>query len=466
MHFGVYCGPADNAFRAAGRHFVCVGCLQRVVLEYALEPRQLDNNAGCVPCPGHNCGQPPWTLEHLGRRHLEKATLLAYGVAIRQRHFDAPLQARRRATEFAAREAAARDARLELAVRVQQLRLLVVERDLTLHCPRCAAAFLDYHGCNALYCGGCGCGFCALCLADCGNDAHAHYRQTHVGDIFNRPAFDAAQRLLRHNRLVAVVRRLAGEEGGAPLQRALVAQLAVADLPALGIDAAAVLREAGVGQAVQLVGAGGLAEAWVCVDCTLANPLALEHCDVCGGARPAAATALLRLAMKAQDVRAAVEQHAEAHVRAVANAADADAAFQLALAAAARERVEAEARERAAAAERAAEAVRERKRAAAAAAAAAVAALDTLDATQLKRALEKMEGLRVARWHGLPGENYEDNLREAEAGVARQRARGVADKRRAARRDAWISVFADGGIDLDDPAPRQLARATPPAIKI
>jgi hypothetical protein len=54
--------------------------------------------------------------------------------------------------------------------------LHVREELLTLKCPRqnCRQAFLDFDGCFALTCDACGCGFCAWCLEDCGEDAHAH----------------------------------------------------------------------------------------------------------------------------------------------------------------------------------------------------------------------------------------------------------------------------------------------------
>jgi len=52
----------------------------------------------------------------------------------------------------------------------------VRENILTLKCPRegCGLAFLDFDGCFALTCSKCRCGFCAWCLEDCGDDAHAH----------------------------------------------------------------------------------------------------------------------------------------------------------------------------------------------------------------------------------------------------------------------------------------------------
>lgn len=54
------------------------------------------------------------------------------------------------------------------------LRVHVVDKILTLHCPRCDQAFVDFTGCFALRCGRCNAGFCAWCLALCGTDAHTH----------------------------------------------------------------------------------------------------------------------------------------------------------------------------------------------------------------------------------------------------------------------------------------------------
>jgi len=59
-----------------------------------------------------------------------------------------------------------------------KLRLKIVDEVLTLRCPRCKTAFMDFEGCFALQCGNgaCRCGFCAWCLTDCGKDAHAHVK--------------------------------------------------------------------------------------------------------------------------------------------------------------------------------------------------------------------------------------------------------------------------------------------------
>jgi hypothetical protein len=67
-------------------------------------------------------------------------------------------------------------------LQVDEMRRHVVDRLLTLACPRCSAAFLDFNGCFALTCHRCRCGFCAWCLADCGADAHQHVPScTHNG---------------------------------------------------------------------------------------------------------------------------------------------------------------------------------------------------------------------------------------------------------------------------------------------
>jgi hypothetical protein len=62
------------------------------------------------------------------------------------------------------RKAREQAAAMALDQRVQRYRLAVIEDHLILRCPRCLNAFADYSGCDALSCGNCGCGFCALCL--------------------------------------------------------------------------------------------------------------------------------------------------------------------------------------------------------------------------------------------------------------------------------------------------------------
>lgn len=66
---------------------------------------------------------------------------------------------------------------------------------LNMKCPRCDVVFADYDGCNALSCRvtSCGAAFCAVCLQDCGQDAHEHVRSQH-GDLHDRDAFHRASK--------------------------------------------------------------------------------------------------------------------------------------------------------------------------------------------------------------------------------------------------------------------------------
>jgi hypothetical protein len=65
----------------------------------------------------------------------------------------------------------------EHARKVLVARKHIIDKILTLACPRCGVAFDFFDGCYSVKCGSCPCHFCGWCLADCGNDAHAHAAQ-------------------------------------------------------------------------------------------------------------------------------------------------------------------------------------------------------------------------------------------------------------------------------------------------
>ena len=93
----------------------------------------------------------------------------------------------------------------------------IVERILNLACPRCGQAFVDFNGCFALKCSRCNAGFCAYCLEDCGNDAHAHVAackfSTKRGEYFNTAAgFEEVQRERRFTMLFQYLEGLPPEE--------------------------------------------------------------------------------------------------------------------------------------------------------------------------------------------------------------------------------------------------------------
>ena len=60
---------------------------------------------------------------------------------------------------------------------VHAIRIHIEEEILTIRCPKCRQPFVDYRGCAALTCGTCQAKFCALCLKDCGRDAHQHVKE-------------------------------------------------------------------------------------------------------------------------------------------------------------------------------------------------------------------------------------------------------------------------------------------------
>lgn len=117
---------------------------------------------------------------------------------------------------------------------VATLRMHCVDKILTLHCPRCDQAFVDFVGCFALTCSRCGCSFCAWCLdmapdsrachlhvaacpsraADAPDDYHgtdAQFRQAQAGRITRmlRTYLAAQQARLREPLLSALARDLA-----------------------------------------------------------------------------------------------------------------------------------------------------------------------------------------------------------------------------------------------------------------
>jgi hypothetical protein len=99
------------------------------------------------------------------------------------------------------------------------LRLKIIDDILTLRCPRCRQAFLDFEGCFAISCSGCSCKFCGWCLQDCGNtDAHPHVKtcphKPHDADSYfgTIEQFNEAQNKRRHTRVLAFLATLGPNE--------------------------------------------------------------------------------------------------------------------------------------------------------------------------------------------------------------------------------------------------------------
>ena len=106
--------------------------------------------------------------------HVDESTFAAY-LKARERAHEAKLSRQHEAQMRAYKQ------RVEKVLRdsITAPRNHIIEDILTLRCPRpdCRAAFVDFDGCLALVCHACKCGFCGVCMADCGADAHDHVRQ-------------------------------------------------------------------------------------------------------------------------------------------------------------------------------------------------------------------------------------------------------------------------------------------------
>mmetsp|Transcript_34572 Transcript_34572/g.76251 ORF Transcript_34572/g.76251 Transcript_34572/m.76251 type:complete len:678 (-) Transcript_34572:103-2136(-) len=212
---GLRCGGGGGA----ESHFTCAGCIDgrvRVEAEGALES---------VRCCGFRCGA----------LYEEQALAVHCSPESYALYQQARVQGVQAATErevvgrFEA-EARRREALSEADRRAEDVRKHIIEEILTLKCPRCSLAFLDFDACFALSCAsdkdpsyGCKSHYCAFCLTLCGEDAHRHVAQCPHNinpgrDVFgNVENFDKAQRTRR----LRLLREYLGPMGVQQRDRAL-----------------------------------------------------------------------------------------------------------------------------------------------------------------------------------------------------------------------------------------------------
>lgn len=270
-------GARGAAARAAERHNVCLGCLQRHVA--TIEAIAIDMNDGCVPCPCPGCTSPGWALDEItdrvdkGTHRALTAKLARLATAARSRRaFDAEMQDKidrglrngGTAVGGAGAGAIALAGTADLAARAALLADVIRERDLTLRCPRCALPYAEINGCNAVLCGsrdaaagidlsryGCGARFCGVCCREFPTAAanHAHHATAH-GDYMDKALLKRAQSELRAAATVLALQSFVPGAGGAELQRAVAATLGDVVLGAVGLKVASLLERAGVPKAV------------------------------------------------------------------------------------------------------------------------------------------------------------------------------------------------------------------------
>jgi hypothetical protein len=201
-------------------HFVCDLCLSGYVkAQCSQELRLVGKRQAKVFCPlvGHGCTSEltgtagghtaPYADPELAQ-HLDPVLFQAYlhaKISLMEQDLGQRMEEEKKQQIQAElgrlRALDERERRLHLACRH------VREEVLTLKCPRCHQAFLDFNGCFALSCSRCDCGFCAWCLADCGEDAHAHIRDQKCrhsnGEVFGDLA--KLKRVQRNQRIKTLV---------------------------------------------------------------------------------------------------------------------------------------------------------------------------------------------------------------------------------------------------------------------
>lgn len=161
----------------SGVHLLCIGCFSAQVRSQSSEDerQRFRENACFVVCQFCPADVPRGFADALVAQHVPDETfalLMRARAQVAELCICAEQEALFRRRLAAMREELAATAATDQEV--QRHRLHIAEELLTLKCPRCRHAFYDFDGCFALKCGSCKCGFCAWCLKDCGNDAHAH----------------------------------------------------------------------------------------------------------------------------------------------------------------------------------------------------------------------------------------------------------------------------------------------------
>uniref|UniRef100_A0A0G4HYZ1 Protein kinase domain-containing protein n=1 Tax=Chromera velia CCMP2878 TaxID=1169474 RepID=A0A0G4HYZ1_9ALVE len=199
-----------------GRHFICCHCLNRFIESSTridhedtdVRARFLQN--GCrVACQHAGCTSahfPPADVSF----HLRPAVHAQWE------------DARTQATEMRVRQ----EMEPEIQERIQRAQrepaidrhMREIEEALTLKCPDCRAAFVDFDACAALQCAQCGCRFCAYCQQRGGHE-HVHACPEGEGLWIRREQWERLQRRRHAQRVRQMVDQLAQEERGEVLRR-------------------------------------------------------------------------------------------------------------------------------------------------------------------------------------------------------------------------------------------------------
>ncbi|CAE8605153.1 unnamed protein product [Polarella glacialis] len=169
---GLLCG-------GSAAHFACNECMDKHVAAAAIdEMRRKREREGRVYCPNYprECNCAPYPDSCLARaitaKVFDEYTRACIALLEEQKVQELEIEMRARLDAEIWRLTELDEEQRAVLTACRHIR----EEILTLRCPRCAQAFLDFEGCFALKCSRCECVFCGWCLTDCGPDSHEHVR--------------------------------------------------------------------------------------------------------------------------------------------------------------------------------------------------------------------------------------------------------------------------------------------------
>lgn len=158
--------PTDG-LSCAELHFQCDGCFDRYVCDIATRDDRLARGID-VRCPNDACSAACFTDRQVAEHVSDEtfAQLSALRIALHEQVLVENMRVRMEA------ELKCREQLSVLEKQAADARSHIVEHILTLKCPKCKTAFVDFDGCFALTCSHCPCRFCAWCL-QAGSDGRA-----------------------------------------------------------------------------------------------------------------------------------------------------------------------------------------------------------------------------------------------------------------------------------------------------
>jgi hypothetical protein len=172
----LYQHPFQGGIFCSNHHFLCWDCFELYIKasEAPDAPKRnfdQENNLACFDCQVAYSMRaiakgPEGVLEAAMNLRVTRTKDDAVRIAIQEEN-EKHMKKLKRIREINNRE----------EQKAEMIKLEIINDILNLRCPNCKMVFVDYDGCCALTCNICRCGFCAYCLKNCGEDAHAHVPQ-------------------------------------------------------------------------------------------------------------------------------------------------------------------------------------------------------------------------------------------------------------------------------------------------